>query len=281
MQVYVPLNTPGVTYEDTRTFSRGLAQLLERRDPDLVVSDMSKAKRDGQGVRRLEPERPPQDDGQRLLAARDGAPDGLDAADLGRGRGDGRSGVARVHVRRGARARGASTATCSRRCRRWSRSSALGASRPGRARRCTSRRSAARRSARRVRWSSISPPQPRWRQDHRRAVGRVVAVAVLQQRDDHRPEVDALLGQPVLEALRALLVADPLQHALVDEPRESRGRARCGRCPAARRTRRSGGGRGTTSRITSIVQRSPTQLERPGDRAVLAVVGAGEHSSRA
>ena len=32
MQVYLPLNTPGVTYEDTRAFSRGLAQLLERRD---------------------------------------------------------------------------------------------------------------------------------------------------------------------------------------------------------------------------------------------------------
>ena len=26
MQVYLPLNTPGVTYEDTRAFSRGLAQ---------------------------------------------------------------------------------------------------------------------------------------------------------------------------------------------------------------------------------------------------------------
>ena len=46
MQVYLPLNTT-VTYEDTRAFSRGLAQLLERRDPDNVVSDMSKAKRTG------------------------------------------------------------------------------------------------------------------------------------------------------------------------------------------------------------------------------------------
>jgi bifunctional non-homologous end joining protein LigD len=47
MQVYVPLNTPGVTYEDTRAFSRGLAQVLARRMSDLVVSDMSKAKRAG------------------------------------------------------------------------------------------------------------------------------------------------------------------------------------------------------------------------------------------
>ncbi len=46
MQVYLPLNTV-VTYEDTRAFSSGLAQLLERRDPERVVSDMSKAKRTG------------------------------------------------------------------------------------------------------------------------------------------------------------------------------------------------------------------------------------------
>jgi bifunctional non-homologous end joining protein LigD len=46
MQVYLPLNTP-VTYADTRAFSLGLAQLLERRDPRRVVSDMSKAKRTG------------------------------------------------------------------------------------------------------------------------------------------------------------------------------------------------------------------------------------------
>jgi bifunctional non-homologous end joining protein LigD len=47
MQVYLPLNTPGVTWEDTKTFAMHLAQLLERRDRELVVSDMSKAKRAG------------------------------------------------------------------------------------------------------------------------------------------------------------------------------------------------------------------------------------------
>jgi bifunctional non-homologous end joining protein LigD len=46
MQVYLPLNTPS-TYEATRGFSSGLAQLLERRDPGLVVSEMTKAKRGG------------------------------------------------------------------------------------------------------------------------------------------------------------------------------------------------------------------------------------------
>jgi bifunctional non-homologous end joining protein LigD len=46
MQVYVPLNTP-VTYRETSAFAKGIAELLERRDPKLVVSDMSKARRQG------------------------------------------------------------------------------------------------------------------------------------------------------------------------------------------------------------------------------------------
>jgi bifunctional non-homologous end joining protein LigD len=46
MQVYVPLNTP-VTYKKTSEFARGLAELLERRRPELVVSDMKKELRKG------------------------------------------------------------------------------------------------------------------------------------------------------------------------------------------------------------------------------------------
>jgi bifunctional non-homologous end joining protein LigD len=46
MQVYVPLNTP-TSYEVTRPFARGLAELLERRRPDLVVSEMKKSVRSG------------------------------------------------------------------------------------------------------------------------------------------------------------------------------------------------------------------------------------------
>jgi bifunctional non-homologous end joining protein LigD len=46
MQVYVPLNTPA-TYDATKTFARGLAQVLERRHPKLVLSDMSKQRRTG------------------------------------------------------------------------------------------------------------------------------------------------------------------------------------------------------------------------------------------
>jgi len=44
LQVYVPLNTP-VTYDQTKTFARAIALLLETRYPDRVVSDMKKSLR--------------------------------------------------------------------------------------------------------------------------------------------------------------------------------------------------------------------------------------------
>ena len=44
LQIYVPLNS-AVTYEQTKPFARAIAQLLEERHPDLVVSDMKKALR--------------------------------------------------------------------------------------------------------------------------------------------------------------------------------------------------------------------------------------------
>lgn len=46
LQVYVPLNTP-VTYEKTKSFARGIAELLERRSPGVVVSKMQKSFRAG------------------------------------------------------------------------------------------------------------------------------------------------------------------------------------------------------------------------------------------
>jgi bifunctional non-homologous end joining protein LigD len=46
MQVYVPLNTP-TDYRHTSGFAKGLAELLERRRPQLVVSDMKKSLRKG------------------------------------------------------------------------------------------------------------------------------------------------------------------------------------------------------------------------------------------
>ncbi|HEY3450683.1 MAG TPA: non-homologous end-joining DNA ligase [Myxococcales bacterium] len=47
LQVYVPLNTAGVTYDHTKTFARALAEELERKRPDLVVSNMKKSLRTG------------------------------------------------------------------------------------------------------------------------------------------------------------------------------------------------------------------------------------------
>ncbi len=46
MQVYVPLNTP-TSYDVTKPFALAIAELLERRHPDLVVSDMKKVLRTG------------------------------------------------------------------------------------------------------------------------------------------------------------------------------------------------------------------------------------------
>jgi bifunctional non-homologous end joining protein LigD len=46
MQVYVPLNTPA-TYTQTKSLALALAQLLERRMPKLVVSEMKRSVRKG------------------------------------------------------------------------------------------------------------------------------------------------------------------------------------------------------------------------------------------
>lgn len=46
LQVYIPLNTP-TSYEETKSFARQLAQILETQHPQLVVSNMKKALRKG------------------------------------------------------------------------------------------------------------------------------------------------------------------------------------------------------------------------------------------
>ena len=85
LQVYVPLNTT-TSYDETKPFAHAIAQLLEKQTPDQVVSKMKKAEPQGQGLRRLVPEPPAQDDDRRLLAAGARAPDRLDPGQLGRGR---------------------------------------------------------------------------------------------------------------------------------------------------------------------------------------------------
>ncbi len=47
LQVYVPLNAPGVGYAHTKSFARALAEELERQRPELVVSSMKKSLRAG------------------------------------------------------------------------------------------------------------------------------------------------------------------------------------------------------------------------------------------
>jgi bifunctional non-homologous end joining protein LigD len=45
LQLYVPLNSSGVTYAATEPFAKSVAMLLEERHPDLVVSEMAKPRR--------------------------------------------------------------------------------------------------------------------------------------------------------------------------------------------------------------------------------------------
>jgi bifunctional non-homologous end joining protein LigD len=47
LQVYVPLNSREVTFADTKPFAKTVAELLERAEPELVVSRMTKARRTG------------------------------------------------------------------------------------------------------------------------------------------------------------------------------------------------------------------------------------------
>jgi bifunctional non-homologous end joining protein LigD len=47
LQVYVPLNEPSVTYDDTKPFAKAVAELLEKQHPELVVSRMAKELRPG------------------------------------------------------------------------------------------------------------------------------------------------------------------------------------------------------------------------------------------
>jgi bifunctional non-homologous end joining protein LigD len=47
MQVYVPLNSPKTSYDETKPFAKAIAQLLEKQTPDKIVSKMKKVERKG------------------------------------------------------------------------------------------------------------------------------------------------------------------------------------------------------------------------------------------
>jgi bifunctional non-homologous end joining protein LigD len=47
LQLYVPLNDPKISFEQTKPFAKTVAELLEEAEPELVVSRMTKAERPG------------------------------------------------------------------------------------------------------------------------------------------------------------------------------------------------------------------------------------------
>src|SRR5439155_23140212 len=47
LHLAVPLNSPGVTAEDTKQFALAVGQLLESRDPKRVTTNMAKSERPG------------------------------------------------------------------------------------------------------------------------------------------------------------------------------------------------------------------------------------------
>ena len=113
LQLYLPLNRPGLTHEQRRGVRpRPSPRCWSSHHADRVTSTMRKDVRAGQGVHRLEPEQPAQDD--RLRRTRCGPGPGRRCrrpVDLGRGRG-------RRRRRRPARVRGRRRARAGRRARR-------------------------------------------------------------------------------------------------------------------------------------------------------------------
>ena len=89
MQMYVPLNTPGATHEGAANFALAVGQVMERQFAQRHVNAARRHHRDGQrrpagqGLRRLEPERSPQDHHCAVLAASTAGTDRVNAADVG------------------------------------------------------------------------------------------------------------------------------------------------------------------------------------------------------
>ena len=98
-----PAEHADVTYDETKAFAKAVAEMLEQRaSPSSWSSRQAKEPAQGQGARRLEPERRAQDDGQRLLAAGARARRRLHAASRGRSRrGDARPGRPEFEARAG------------------------------------------------------------------------------------------------------------------------------------------------------------------------------------
>ena len=100
LQMYVPVNTAGLTHEHASAFALAVGQVLERQLPKRGDDDHGQGPAAGEDLRRLEPELPPQDDDRAVLAARQAGADGVHAGVVGRGRG-GRGGRRRAALRGG------------------------------------------------------------------------------------------------------------------------------------------------------------------------------------
>ncbi len=82
IHVYVRLQPRWTSYQ-VRSAAVAVARELERRRPDLMTAAWWKEERGTPGLRRLQPERPPQDDLRRLVGARPAGRPGVDALRLG------------------------------------------------------------------------------------------------------------------------------------------------------------------------------------------------------
>ena len=69
LHVYVPLNRKETTFEETKKFSKAVAEVLHRNYPDLVTAKMAKEQRKSKGLHQLVSERLLKDDGLRLFLA--------------------------------------------------------------------------------------------------------------------------------------------------------------------------------------------------------------------
>ncbi len=69
LHVYVPLNRKETTFEDTKKFSKAVAEVLQRNYPDLVTAKMAKEAAEEKGLHQLVAERRLKDDGLRLFPA--------------------------------------------------------------------------------------------------------------------------------------------------------------------------------------------------------------------
>ena len=113
-----PAEHAGATHEARRRLRpRRRPAARERQLPRRGDDRDGQGRAPRQGVRRLEPERPPQDDDRAVLAARPARADGVDAGDVGRGRGRAPTASSSCASRPPTCSTGSrSSATCSSRC---------------------------------------------------------------------------------------------------------------------------------------------------------------------